>query len=173
MSTAPTFNLTAEALRKSLVLYVDVSESGTPIWEPQGYKTEDASIEFNPDTATVTDVLGDTYTDVNTLERAMSFEPNTLRPVANRGKLNTLLHEYARRNELSKLSTFKVLIAYGYIGDETDGFAADMYPTCTIVPQSLGGASRVNFPYDINLGGEAMFGSVDKLLPAPTFTPEV
>lgn len=166
----PTFNLTAEALRKSLVVYVDVSETeGTPEWEPQGYKTEEMSMEFNPDSETITDILGDTYTTVNKLERAMSFAPNTLRPIANRGKLNQILHEYTRRNELSRLSNFKVLIAYGYTTD----LDADMYPACTIIPQSLGGASRVEFPYDIQLGGEAVYGKVDKLLPVPQFTPEV
>lgn len=166
----PEFNLTAEALRKSLIMYVDVSDDGdTPEWEPQGYKTEEAALEFNPDIETVTDILGDTYTTVNKFERAMSFAPNTLRPIANRGKLNQILHEYARRGEYSKMSNFKVLIAYGY----TENLEADMYPTSTITPQSLGGSSRVDFPYDINLGGEAQFGTVDTLLPAPTFTAEV
>lgn len=164
----PTFNLTAEALRKALVMYVDVSEgTGTPEWEPQGYKTEDAAMEFNPDIETVTDILGDTYTTVNKFERAMSFEPNTLRPIANRGKLNQILHEYARRGEYSKMSNFKVLIAYGYTTD----LDADLYPACTIIPQSIGGSSRVDFPYDIQFGGEAQFGTVDSLV-NPTFVPE-
>ena len=173
----PAINLTEEALRKSLVMYVNVSEQpGTwspsaAVWEPQGYKTEDTALEFNPDVETVTDVLGDTYTTVNKLERQMSFEPNTLRPIANRGKLNEILHEYTRRNQLSKLQEFKVLIAYGYLGT-TGAYEADVYPMSTVTPQSLGGSSRVNFPYQINLGGEAMFGTVDKLLPEPTFAQE-
>lgn len=165
----PSFDLTAEALRKSLVIYVNVGTGTTKEWEPQGYKTEEMSIEFNPDQETITDILGDTYTTLNKLERAMSFAPNTLRPIANRGKLNEQLHEYTRRNELSMLSGFEVLIAYGY----TENLEADMYPMCTIIPQSLGGSSRVDFPYDIQLGGEAKFGTVDQLLPSPTFTPEV
>ena len=174
---APAINLTEEALRKSLVMYVDVSEqSGTwspsaAVWEPQGYKTEDTALEFNPDVETVTDVLGDTYTTVNKLERQISFEPNTIRPIANRGKLNEILHELTSRDELSKLSQFKFLMAYGYVG-APGSYKAELYPFTTITPQSLGGSSRVNFPYQINPGGEKMHGTVDVLLPEPAFTQE-
>lgn len=175
-----TFNLTEEALRKAFAVYVDVSEqSGTwsaasAEWEVQGFKTEDTALEFNPDTETITDILGDTYTTVNKLERAMSFEPNTIRPIANRGKLNEILHEMTRRGELSRMSQFKVMLAYAYVGTaDTGPFAADVYPSCTVTPQSLGGSSRTDFPYDINFGGEPMFGTVDKLAPGLVFTAEV
>ena len=178
-----TFTLTSEALRNSMILYVDVSsQTGTwspsaAEWEPQGYKTEDAALEFNPDITTVTDILGDTYTTVEKLERQMSFEPNTIRPIANRGKMNQLLHEYARRGQLSKMQEFKIMLAYGYISTTSGtpavtSYEADIYPASTIVPQSLGGSSRVDFPYEIHLGGEPIFGSVNQMLPAPTFTPE-
>lgn len=175
---AATFNLSEEALRKAFAVYVDVSEqtgewsAASAEWEVQGYKTEEAALEFNPDSETITDVLGDTYTTVNKLERAMSFEPNTIRPVANRGKLNENLHEITRRNELSKMSEFKVLLVYAYVGTSS-AIAADMYPSCTIIPQSLGGSSRTDFPYDINFGGEPVHGTVDKLAPGLVFTAEV
>lgn len=168
-----TFNLTAEALRKILIVAVDVSEDETtPEWEIQGYKTEDTAIEFNPDTSTITDVLGDTYTDVNKFERAINFDPNTLRPIENGGKLNLLLHKYQRNEELSKLSQFKVLIGYGYWG--TPGaYEADVYPASTITPASLGGSSRVDFPFDINFGGEKKIGTIDKLKKGLKFTETV
>ena len=179
----PAFTLTSEALRNAMILYVDVSEQtgawdvADAEWEPQGYKTEDAALEFNPDVNTVTDILGDTYTAVEKLERQMSFEPNTLRPIANRGKLNQRLHEQTRRGQLSKLQEYKVMIAYGYISTTSGtpavtSYEADVYPMSTVTPQSLGGSTRVNFPYQINLGGEAMFGTVNQMLPSPKFTPE-
>ena len=177
-NSTPSFNLTAEALRNTFVLYVDVSQQTgawsptAAIWEPQGYKTEEAAMEFNPDKSTVTDILGDTYTDVNKFERAMTIDPNTLRPTGVKGKLNEIVHEITRRNKMAELSQFKVLLVYGYIGDTTDGFAADIYPDSTITPNSLGGSSRTQMPYDIDFGGTAIFGTVDKVLPDPTFTPE-
>ena len=179
-----TFTLTSEALRNALILYVDVADQtgawspSAAEWEAQGYKTEDAALEFNPDKTTVTDILGDTYTTVEKLERQMAFEPNTIRPIANRGKMNQLLHEYTRRGQLSKMQEFKVMIAYGYISKTSSAtppvisYEADVYPASTITPQSLGGSSRVNFPYDIDLGGEPMFGTVNQMLPSPIFTPE-
>ena len=41
-----------------------------------GKRTEDSSIEFNPDIQTTTDVLGITYTDVNKTEPQQDFDPH-------------------------------------------------------------------------------------------------
>ncbi len=165
------FNLTGkdEALRKLLVTFVDVSEDGsTPVWEAQGYKTEDSALELNPDIKTITDVLGETYTDVNKLEQEQSFEPNTLRAGS---KLNPLLHTWWRRGQLEKFAGRKVMVGHGYIG--TDGsFAATLWDSCTLVPQSIGGDSRVNFPFNINFGGKQITGKIDKLQDGCTFTPD-
>lgn len=157
--TSGAFNLEGEALRKLLICAVDVSEESTPVWEVQGYKTEDAGIEFNPDVATVTDVLGDTYTDINKFEKQIPFEPNTLRLGT---RLSELLHKYERNDQLEKFSQFHVLIGYGYLGTK-GAYEADVYDACTIVPQSLGGSSRVNFPFQINFGGAKTKGTINKL----------
>ena len=163
------FNMDKEVLRKLLVCAVDVSGLGsgsTPEWEVQGYKTEDNSIEYNADVTTITDILGDTYTDVNKLERKISFDPNTLRQGS---KLSELLLKYERDDELDKFSSFKVLIIYGFLG--TDGsYEADMYDACTIFPTSLGGSSRVNFPFEINFGGNKTKGTVNSMRAPITFT---
>lgn len=170
-----TFNLTAEALRPQLIVAVDVSDTPTAgfegaVWEIQGYKTEDTAIEYNPDKSTMTDVRGVTFTDVNKFEKNISFDPNTLRAVDNDGKLNLLLHKYERGDELSKFSQFRVLIGYGYWGDN-GAYEADVYTGCTITPNSLGGSSRVDFPYDIDFGGEKILGTIDKLKKGLKFTP--
>lgn len=170
--TTDTINLTSEAVRKLMIVAVDVSETeDTPEWELQGYKTEDASLELNPDITTITDVLGDTYSDLNKFEKAMSFEPNTLRPISNKGKLNEILLKYERHDQLSKFSRFKVLVAHGYLGD-VGAYGAETYSACLITPSSLGGSSRVNFPYDINFGGIKVLGTVDKLQAGLKFTPD-
>lgn len=154
------FNLTGEALRKLMICAVDVSEGAAqPIWEIQGYKTEDSSIELNPDITTITDVLGDTYSDVNKFEEQQTFEPNTLRLGA---MLNELLLKYWRYGQLEKFSQFKVLIGYGFIG--ADGaYEADVYTASTIEVTSIGGSSRVNMPFNIHFGGEKHHGTIDKL----------
>ena len=57
-----------------------VSESGSaePNREILGVRTEDSSIEFNPDIETSTDILGNNYTDVNKTEPQQDFDPFTL-----------------------------------------------------------------------------------------------
>ena len=161
------FNLDGEALRKLLVCAVNVSEvEGADEWEVQGYKTEDSSLEFNPDISTMTDILGEAYSDVNKFEVTQPFDPNTLRMG---GKLNELLVKYWREGQLQKFSQFKVLIMYGFIGEE-GRYEADCFSSCTITPTSLGGSSRVNMPFSINYGGERVKGTVNDLRKNIQFT---
>jgi len=171
MANVPEFNLTGEALRKALIVWVDAADFGssTPEWEPQGYKTEDASIEFSPETTEIVDILGIQHNTVDSLTRTIDFDPNTLRPIGNKGKVNQKLHEFMRRGMLAELSQFKVLITYGYLPETSN---ADMYPMCRVVANSLGGSSRVDMPISIAFGGDPEFGSVDKLTPGLIFTPE-
>jgi hypothetical protein len=178
---APTFNLTnAEAQRNQYIIYVDVSQQSgawsatVAEWEPQGWKTEDAATELNPEVSTITDILGINHTDVESMQPAMSLAPNTIRPLNNYGKLNTILLDITRRKAYPEFSQFKVMQVFGFIGTAGTGpFDADVHDKCTITPQSIGGSSRVDFPYDINFGGELKSGTVDKLFPDPTFTPAV
>ena len=45
--------------RKLLMTFVDVSDTAeTPEWELQGRSVEDASVEYNHDTNSTTDILG-------------------------------------------------------------------------------------------------------------------
>ena len=58
-------NLTTgqKADRKLDMIFVNVGGSGAETWELLGRGVEDASVEYNHDTGTVTDILG--ITDVN------------------------------------------------------------------------------------------------------------
>ena len=87
MADATAFNLqnNEKAMRKLLVTCVNVgdsitTQSGTPEWQPVGVGVEDSAIEFNPDTETVTYILGITETTVNKLETSQSLEPMTMSP---------------------------------------------------------------------------------------------
>ena len=64
---------TGEILRKQMITYVNVGTSSAPEWEAVGVKVEDSSIEFNPDTETITDILGVTHTTVNKVEATQSL----------------------------------------------------------------------------------------------------
>ena len=63
------------AQRKTLITVAEWTDGGTQKREILGARTEDSSIEFNPDIETVTDILGITYTDVNKTEPQQDFDP--------------------------------------------------------------------------------------------------
>jgi len=167
----PTFNLTANAQRRDFVTYVDVSDEGSlePIWEAQGYGTEDSTVELSPDTESLIDILGIQHNKINSVERSQSVEPNTIRPIGDHGRLNPILLHYTRNDMLTHLSTFKVLYVYWFV----NGVNADLYPRSSIVPSSIGGSSTTDFPYEIRPGGEVIHGTATRSTAGVvTFTPE-
>ena len=168
------FNLdnNQKAERRLFAVYVDVSGKTpddtmwTPEWEVAGKGVEDSSVELNPDAESTTDILGITETTVNKLEEKQSFEPNTIRGGQ---KLNSILLEMVRKGELSKLANFTVMRAWAFLGSEGD-FEAEYDKGCTIIPNSIGGASYVDMPMEVAYSGDRVFGTVNKL-DNPTFTP--
>ena len=74
-------NLTAgqKADRKLDMIFVDVGGSGTETWELLGRGVEDASVEYNHDTDTVTDILGITDVNVSAAKPELDLDPCTIR----------------------------------------------------------------------------------------------
>lgn len=167
--TTPTdFNVGSgvKAVRKLLMTYVDVSETSTASWELIGSGVEDSSIELNPNTETVTDILGITETAVTKWEASQSFEPYT---VKGGSKLAFKLHEIWRQKTPEQLSKFTVLLVYAYIGDETNGYYAEKQTDCTINITSIGGSAYVDMPIELSLSNKTTTGTVTFSQGAPTF----
>ena len=74
-------NLTAgqKADRKLDMIFVNVGGSGTETWELLGRGVEDASVEYNHDTDTVTDILGITDVNVSAAKPELDLDPCTIR----------------------------------------------------------------------------------------------
>lgn len=160
-----------KAARKLLRTYVDVSDAeATPEWFLVGSGIEDSSIELNPDTETVTDILGVTTTTVNKWEATQSFDPFT---VKGGSKLAFKLHQIWQDKTPEKLSQFKVLIVYNYIGTTSDGYEAEIQKNCTINITSLGGSAYVDMPIEITYSNDIERGTVKYTSGAPTFTAAV
>ena len=164
-----------KAERKLLVTCVNVGdsvtvESGTPEWQPIGVGVEDSSIEYNPDTETITDILGITETTVNKLETSQSLDPMTVRGGS---KLAEKLYDQVKYNRLSEMAMWEVMQIHAYVGDETNGYDAEVHKNCTLTPQSLGGSSNVDMPIDINYSNDKIHGTVNdyKYGSTITFTP--
>ncbi len=156
-----------KAERKLLMTFVNVSDSETYEWEIVGSGVEDSSIELNPNTETVTDILGITNTSVTKWEPNQSLDPNT---VKGGSKLNFKLHQIWQDKTPELLSQFDVLIVYAYIG-ESSSFEAELQKNCTINITSIGGSAYVDMPIEISYSNDITKGTATISKGVPTFTP--
>lgn len=160
-----------KAARKLLRTYVDVSGGdGTAEWFLVGSGIEESAIELNPDTETVTDILGITTTTVNKWEASQSFDPFT---VKGGSKLAFKLHQIWQDKTPEKLSQFDVLIVYKYIGEDTTGYEAEVQKNCTINITKIGGSAYVDMPIEITYSNDIDRGTVKFTDNTPTFTKAV
>lgn len=164
MADATAFNLqnNQKAERKLLVTAVNVGDSitqsgGTPEWQIIGVGVEDSSIEFNPDTETVTDILGITETTVNKFETSQSLEPMTVRGGS---KLALKLYNQIKYNRLSEFAMYEVMQIHAYVGSD-GAYEAEVHKNCTLTPQSIGGSGYVDMPIDINYSNDKVHGTVN------------
>lgn len=172
-----TMNLAAKerAQRKTLITVAEWTPEGAeaPVRELLGARTEDSSIEFNPDVATSTDILGTTYTDVNKTEPQQSFDPFFL---LGGSALGEYLANAALENRIADFNgKFNVYIIAAFINDKSGTTAATKYKTvkhtgCSIIPNSMGGDAYVSMPIDVYYSNDIEVGTVDKLDPEFVFT---
>lgn len=163
------FNLNPgqRAERKLLITVAEWQEGNSNVREILGTRTEDSSIEYNPDIETTTDILGINYTDMNRTQPQQDFDPFL---VLGGSKLGALLNDIRRRNALSELNQFTVYIITAYAGT-AGSYEAEMQTGCTIAYNSLGGDTNVNFPISVYYSNNTTVGTVDKLSDDFVFTP--
>lgn len=168
MADASSFNLqdNQKAERKLLVTCVNVGTSDAPVWEPVGVGVEDSSIEYNPDTETVTDILGITETTVNKLETSQSLEPMTVRGGS---KLALKLYNQVKYQRLSEMAMYEVMQIHAYVGSEGE-YEAEVHKGCTLTPQSVGGSAYIDMPIDINFSNDKTHGTVNAYKKGETIT---
>lgn len=163
------FNLSAgqRAERKLLITVAEWTEDSTQVREILGTRTEDSSIDYNPDIETTTDILGINYTDLNRTQPQQDFDPYL---ILGGSRLGAKLNDIRRRNALSELSQFTVYIITAFVGDSTNGYAAEKHTNCTITYNSIGGDTNVNFPISVYFSNNITLGTVDKLADDFVFT---
>lgn len=165
------FNLATgqRAERKLLITVAEWTEGSTQVREILGTRTEDSSIDYNPDIETTTDILGINYTDLNKTQPQQDFDPFL---VLGGSQLGAKLNDIRRRNALSELNQFTVYIITAFVGDSTNGYAAEKHTGCTIAYNSIGGDTNVNFPISVYYSNNITTGTVDKLASDFEFTPD-
>lgn len=165
---------TGKAKRCLLAMWVDVQKgidgSNGEVWEPLGIGTEDASLTYEYDEAATTDIWNITETRVNKVKQSITFDPYYVKAG---DTLQAILIDMVNREAWGELSTFKVLIARYYVGEE-GSYQAMTYDASTIKVQSEGGSSYVSMPIIVSLGGNKTMGTVDVMPPSiPQFTAEI
>lgn len=167
------FNLNAgqRAERKLLITVAEWTEgnNSAPVREVLGTRTEDSSIDYNADIETTTDILGINYTDLNRTQPQQDFDPYL---VLGGSKLGAFLNDIRRRNALSELNDFTMYIITAFVGDATNGYAAEKHTGCTIIYNSIGGDTNVNFPISVYFSNNITTGTVDSLSDNFEFTPD-
>lgn len=162
------FNLAngQRAERKLLITVAEWSEGSTQTREILGTRTEDSSIDYNPDIETTTDILGINYTDLNRTQPQQDFDPYL---ILGGSKLGAKLNDIRRRNALSELSQFTIYIITAFAGT-SGSYEAEKHSDCTITYNSIGGDTNVNFPISVYFSNKITLGTVDKLADDFTFT---
>ena len=151
------------AQRKLLITVAEWTPAGggeNPVREFLGVRTEDSSIEFNPDVSTSTDILGTTYTDVNKTEPQQSFDPFFL---LGGSALGEYLVNAALENRINDYNgKFNIYVITGFIGSE-GSYKAVKHTGCSIIPTSMGGDAYVSMPIDVYYSNSITVGTIDKL----------
>ena len=162
------FNLNTgqRAERKLLITVAEWMDGSQQVREILGTRTEDSSIEYNPDVETTTDILGINYTDLNRTQPQQDFDPFL---VLGGSKLGAKLNDIRRRNAISELDQFTVYIITAFVGT-AGAYEAEKHAGCTIIYNSIGGDSNVNFPISVYYSNKITTGTVDKLADDFTFT---
>lgn len=165
------FNLAdgQRAERKLLITVAEWKEGENPVREILGKRTEDSSIEYNPDIQTSTDILGHNYTDINKTQPQQDFDPYL---ILGGSKLGAKLNDIRKRNALSELSQFTLYVITAFVGTK-GAYEAEKHEGCTITYNSMGGDANVNFPISVYFSNVITNGTVDKLSDDFVFTPDV
>ena len=157
--------------RKALITVAEWTPAGgssqTPTRQILGVRTEDSSIELNPDIETVTDILGITYTDVNKTEPQQDFDPFY---VIGGSALHDYLTTAILANDIDAYSNaFTVYIIAAYQGSVGE-YRCAKHEGCSIIPTSIGGDAHVNLPIEVHYSNNITTGKVDALTDSFVFT---
>jgi len=161
------------AQRKLLITVAEWTEGADTKRTILGTRTEDSSIEFNPDVETSTDIRGNTYTDINKTEPQQDFDPMF---IIGGDDLGLYLTVAALKNDINAYNQkFTIYVIAAFLKDgtvtTTDGkYFAVKHVNCTIQPTGLGGDAYTGMPIEVHLSNNLTAGTVDSLSDDFVFT---
>jgi hypothetical protein len=153
--------------RKQQVLYINTGTPSAPVWKDLGIRTPSSTTDVTTDTSTETDIRGNTWTDVNSMQLAQTFDPS---PAIQGDAWQEDLVRKVMLNDIVGMSGQDVLWVMGWNSAMTAPFDAYRFPVSTIEVTSIGGDSYVDLAFTVNFGGEVEEGTVDQLAAGLVFT---
>jgi hypothetical protein len=156
--------------RSALVHYVDTTFTATLTganWYRIGKDVEDLSVELNPDTEPIKNILDETSVHDNGYEP--SFDVDTYYADPSDGDIYAKLKDIAmnrRTGDACKTLVLEVII------DKASGAYDAWVEEAIVKPTSYGGATGgVRIPYTVTFCGNRQTGTVTITDKIPTFTP--
>lgn len=162
----------AKLNREALAQYLDTTFKGvaeSAVWEIIGDDIEEMSVELNPDTETLKNILGQTKTKDNGYEPTMDADPFYADPEK---KLYPMLRDIALQQ--LKGDACKTLMLEVIVEDTEDENHLAFVQVVMLKPQSYGGdTAGMNIPFQVSFNGARTKGYVDAVSLKsgnPTFT---
>ncbi len=153
--------------RSHLLHYLDAefSDKETPSWYLIGKDIEDMSVELNPDTEQVKNILDETVTNDNGYEPSLDAETYYANPD---DSIYTKLKDIAMNRLTGDDCKTKILEV---IIDKTSGPYDAWTEDVIVKPQSYGGPQGgINIPFNVSFAGNRKQGTVTIVDKVPTFT---
>lgn len=157
--------------REMLVAYLNTGTESTPVWSPFGKRVTDSELSYDWADDTSTDILGNTYTEMNKPQITQAFDPYALD--AGDTALVKIWNLAVKDQDYSALAAQDVLIVHLYAGTADTAMIAERYSACAIRPTSLGGegGGHIDMPIDVTYGGTRTLGTAAISSGVVTFTP--
>lgn len=153
--------------RSYLLHFIDATfgRTGTPKWFLLGKDIEDMSVELNPDTSTVKNILDETSVNDNGYEPSMDADPYYANP-------DDAIYENLRNIAMNRLTgdDCKTQILEVLIEGDSEATHKAWTEDVIVKPQSYGGSQGgINIPFNVAFAGNRVEGTVTLANKVPTF----
>lgn len=139
--------------RELLIAYLNTGTASAPVWSVIGKRVEDSSSEYDWQTETKKDILGNTYGKMKKPIITQSFDPCELdaADVAQKHIWDLAVVQ----QDVASLASQDMLIVHSYAG------FAERYEACMVEVTGLGGegGGSVGMPINVTYGGARTVGS--------------
>ena len=147
--------------RETLIAYLNTGSGSSATWSPIGARTEDSSMEYDWNTETVKDILGNTYGSMRKPIITQTFDPAKI--TNGDAALKKIWDLGVVGQDAQALSNLDMLIVHLYSTDGATAPAsfAERYSACMIAPTGLGGegGGDINMPIEVTYGGTRTLGT--------------